>query len=123
MSKEGELADLFPAVGHKYAVEFRADNGDGQFRVQLEFHSLTSMTYRGIRPDGSLSPSSETVNITVEPIRDLLFLVTWKEQQGTTVVHLEDYKTETIITNITNPTPEQDNPDFVKFHGTMTQIA
>jgi MoaF-like len=117
------LADSFPAVGHKYAVEFRSDNGDGQFRVQLEFHSLTSLTYRGIRPDGSLSSSSETVNITVEPIRDLLFLVTWKEQQGTTVVHLEDYKNNTIITNITSPTPEQDNPDFVKFHGTMTQVA
>ena len=117
------MADSFPAVGHKYAVEFRSDNGNGQFRVQLEFHSLTSMTYRGIRPDGSLSASSETVNITVEPIRDLLFLVGWKEQQGTTVVHLEDYKNNTIITNITSPTPDQDNPEFVKFHGTMTRVA
>jgi hypothetical protein len=63
------------------------------------------------------------VNITVEPIRDMLFLVTWKEDLGTTVVHLEDYKENTIITSITDPGPDLQHPRFAKFHGTMTQTS
>lgn len=45
----------------------------------------------------------ETVTIAVEPIRDGLFLVTWTESDKTTVVHLEDYRDNRIITNITTP--------------------
>jgi hypothetical protein len=71
-----------------------------------------------VKPDGTLGENSETVDITVEPIRDLLFLVTWKEKLGTTVVHLEDYKNHTIITGVPGP-----DPTFSKFHGTMTQIS
>ena len=117
---EETMADQFPAPGHKYLVDFRADDGSGGFRVQLDFHSESSMTYTGVRPDGSLSGNSETVNITVEPIRDLLFLVTWKEESGMTVVHLEDYRDNTIITCITAPGPD---PTFSRFHGTMTQTS
>jgi hypothetical protein len=117
------MADVFPAVGHKYLVHFTADDGSGQFRVQLDFHSLTSMTYTGVKSDGTLSDNSETVDITVEPIRDMLFLVTWKEEAGTTVVHLEDYKCNTIITSITDPGPDLTHPNFSKFHGTMTQTS
>jgi len=117
------MTDTFPAVGHKYMVSFKADDGAGQFRVQLEFHSLTSLTYTGVRPDGTLGANSETVHIAVEGIRDSLFLVTWKEESGTTVVHLEDYKNNTIITNITSPSETPNSPDFSKFHGTMQQVA
>jgi len=112
----------FPAVGHCYWVDFKGDSGE--FRVQLDFRSETSLTYTGVKPDGTLdNANSETVAITVEPIRDQLFLVTWKEEQGDTVVHLEDYKNNTIITNITEPGPDLTHPVFSKFHGTMKQIA
>ncbi len=113
------MSDPFPAAGHKYHVDFRDDHGRG-FKVQLEFHSEVSLTYVGVKPDGTLDTHPETVDITVEPIRDMLFLVTWKEKLGTTVVHLEDYRNNTIITNITDPGPD---PAFSKFHGAMTQIA
>lgn len=102
--------DSFPAVGRRYLVDFQA------FRVELFFESITSLTYTEIKPDGSRG-SSETVTIVVEPIRDHLFLVTWQEADRTTVVHLEDYKNETIITCITGP-----NSDFSKFHGTISLI-
>jgi hypothetical protein len=104
------MPDAFPAVGHRYLVDFQ------QFRVELYFESLTSLTYTGVKQDGSHG-DSETVSITVEPIRDQLFLVTWQEGDKTTVVHLEDYKTNTIITNITDP-----DGTFSKFHGQMTLI-
>lgn len=103
--------DPFPAVGHRYLVDFQA------FRVELLFESMKSMTYTGIKPDGSRG-SSETVSITVEPIRDLLFLVTWQEADKTTVVHLEDYRNRSITTCITGPTGE-----FSKFHGSVSQIS
>jgi len=107
------MTDKFPAIGHRYLVDFQ------RFRVELHFESETSLTYTGINADGSPA-GSETVSITVEPIRDMLFLVTWQESDKTTVVHLEDYKNNTIITNITDP---DDRHNFSKFHGTMTLIC
>ena len=117
------MADTFPAVGHKYIVDFATDDGTGRFKVQLDFHSLTSLTYTGVKSDGSLSDNSETVVIAVQPIRDMLFLVTWKEEFGTTVVHLEDYKDMRITTNITSPTDDPKNPSFMKLSGPMTKIS
>ena len=118
------MADVFPAVGHKYIVDFATDDGTGRFKVQLDFHSLTSLTYTGVASDGTLTDNSETVTIAIQPIRDMLFLVTWKEEFGTTVVHLEDYKNNTIITNITDPNKKDPTkPSFSKYHGTMTQTS
>ena len=105
------MPETFPAVGHRYLVDFK------EFRVELHFASITSLTYTGVAPDGSLG-ASETVTITVEPIRDHLFLVTWQEADKTTVVHLEDYKHDTIITNITDP-----DGTFSKYHGTFKRIS
>jgi hypothetical protein len=117
------MADVFPAVGHKYLVDFATADGTRHLKIQLDFHSLTSLTYTSVRPDGTLSANSETVDITVEPIRDMLFLVTWKEEHGTTVVHLEDYRNNRIITNITSPTNDPEKPSFVKLSGPLTQIS
>jgi len=105
------MSETFPATGHRYLVDFEA------FRVELYFEAETSLTYTGIKQDGSRG-SSETVSITVEPIRDHLFLVTWQESDKTTVVHLEDYKHNTIITNITEP-----GGTFSKYHGRVTLIS
>lgn len=105
------MSETFPAIGHRYLVDFQ------KFRVELDFKSETSLTYTGIHPDGSRG-KSETVAITVEPIRDQVFLVTWQEADKTTVVHLEDYKQNTIITNITEP-----DMKFSKYHGRMTLIC
>src|SRR6478752_270084 len=120
--KEKTMAedDTFPAVGHKYQVKFVAAGGG--FTVQLVFHSLTSLTYTQVRPNGTLG-DSETVDINVEPIRDQLFLVTWQEGDGTTVVHLEDYKNLAIATHITSPTGDPAAPRFSIFHGSVTQLA
>jgi hypothetical protein len=101
----------FPAVGHRYLVDFQV------FRVQLYFESDTQMTYTGVKADGSLG-GAETVTIKVEPLRENLFLVTWQESDKTTVVHIEDYKNHTIITNITNP----DNT-FSQYQGKVAQIS
>ena len=105
------MADAFPAIGHTYLVDF------GAWRTELKFHSDTSMTYTGIKQDGSRG-GSETVTIAIDPVRDLLFLVTWQESDKTTVVHLEDYRENRIVTHITGP-----DGSFQIFQGTMTLIS
>src|SRR3954452_24780739 len=100
------MPEEFPAVGHRYLVDF------GAFRVELYFESETKLTYTGVKPDGSHG-GSETVTIKLDPVRDDLFLVTWQESDKTTVVHLEDYKNNTIVTHITSP-----DMSFDIFHGT-----
>ncbi len=101
----------FPWIGKTYLVDFV------QWRTRLQFHSPTSLTYTGVKQDGSLG-ASETVTIAIDPVRDGLFLVTWQEGDKTTVVHLEDYREMKIVTHITSP-----DGSFDIFHGTMTEIA
>jgi hypothetical protein len=105
------MYEKFPAFGHRYLVDFKA------FRVELDFTSETSLTYYSLDANGQ-RVGQETVTIAVEPIRDGLFLVTWTESDKTTVVHLEDYRLNRIITNITEPTT-----GLAKFEGVMTEIA
>ena len=105
------MTDAFPGVGHRYNVDF------GAFKTQLHFISETQMTYSPLGDDGSVGDPNP-VTIPILPIRDQLFLVTWTETEGMTVVHLEDYKMMTIVTNITPP-----GQPLVQFSGTMTQVG
>ena|ERR1700730_1164416 len=106
------MGSPFPAGGHRYLVDFKA------FKVELFFASETSLTWTQINKDGSRG-DSETETIRVTPIKDELFLVTWQESDNEAVVHLEDYKNNTIITNITDPNTQS----IQIFHGTMTLIS
>ena len=101
----------FPAVGHRYFVDFQA------FQVELDFASETSLTYYNLDKNGN-KIGSETVTIKVEPIAEGIFLVTWQESDKTTVVHIEDYKQLTIVTNITGS-----DLSFSQFHGTVRQLS
>lgn len=101
------MLEAFPAVGHRYLMDFKA------FRVELDFASETSMTYYNLDAIGN-RVGQETVTISVEPIRDGLFLVTWTESDRTTVVHLDDYREMRIITNPAS--------GLSKFEGSVAQI-
>jgi len=105
------MVSTFPTSGHRYLVDFRA------FRVQLYFTSATSLTYYNVAADGTIK-GSETGTTKVEPIGDEIFLATWQESDKNTVVHIEDYKKNTIITNITSP-----DLTFGQFHGTFEQVS
>jgi hypothetical protein len=58
------------------------------------------------------------VTIKVEPIIDGIFLVTWQESDKKTVVHIEDYNRQTIVTNITEA-----DLTFDQFHGTFRELS
>jgi hypothetical protein len=100
----------FPAVGHSYLVDFQ------KFKVKLNFLSETSLSWAVLNADGSVA-QAETDVIRAEAIGPQLFLVTWQENDKTSVVHIEDYANKTIITNITNP-----DLSFEQYHGTFTQL-
>ena len=104
------MASGFSGVGHRYFVDFVA------FQVELDFASEMSLTYYNLDKNGN-KVGSETVTIKVEPITDGIFLVTWQESDKTTVVHIEDYNRQTIVTNITEP-----DLTFDQFHGTFRQL-
>jgi hypothetical protein len=101
----------FPGISHRYFVDFAA------FQVELDFASETSLTYYNLDKNCN-KVGSETVTIKVEPITDGIFLVTWQESDKTTVVHIEDYNRQTIVTNITEP-----DLSFDQFHGTFRQLS
>ena len=104
------MLNQFPGVGHRYLVDFV------KFRVELKFTSETSMTYYNLNAAGE-HVGEETVEISITPIRDGLFLVTWTEMDKTTVVHVEDFQFNRIITNITDP-----SDGLIRFEGKMTQL-
>lgn len=105
------MAAGFPGTGHRYFVDFKA------FQVELDFASDTSLTYYNLDQNGN-KVGSETVTIKTEPITDGIFLVTWQESDKTTVVHIEDYNCQTIVTNIT-----ESDLAFDQFHGTFKQLS
>lgn len=83
-------ADAFPGLGKIVQVDF----GN---KWDLHFHSTTSMTYT---PAGHPVSDGETVKVAITPIRPGVFMVTWQEGDGTTVVHVEDYENGILFTNI-----------------------
>jgi hypothetical protein len=105
------MASDFPGAGHTYLVDFQGT------KVILSFASDTSLTYTVLNADGSAG-EVETVVIKTESIAPQIYLVTWVEGDNTTVVHIEDYGRNTIITNITSPAP---NFRFDQIHGTFQQ--
>jgi|GEM_PF-3349665 len=117
------MAQPFPGLGHNYFIDFRGFDGSEGFRVQIQFDSATSLRYWNVQKDGSLLGPT-TVAITIRPIRDEIYLVSWEEPDAPTaqavIVHLEDYKTHTVITNYTSAPGQAGGPlSFGQYHGTM----
>lgn len=51
--------------------------------------------------EGPFEGTSETVQIAVTPIRPGVFMISWQEEDKTTVVHVEDFENSIVHTNIT----------------------
>jgi hypothetical protein len=105
--KATKADNAFPGLGHVVQVDF----GN---KWDLHFHSLTSMTYT---PAGHPVSDGETVKIAVTPIRPGVFMVTWQEGDGTTVVHVEDYENGILYTNIGTA-----NHKFYNLKGTLKVV-
>jgi hypothetical protein len=83
-------------VGRTYLADL------GQLRVRLTYDSATAMTFTvltgaGLAPDGH----TETVEVAITDIRPDVYLVSWREDSGATVVHVEDVANATLHSTVT----------------------
>jgi len=100
----------FPGVGHRYLATFPT------FRAELHFESTSALTWYLLNPDGSKA-RSERVEIAVQPLAYLIFLVTWQEANNTTVVQIEDFAQKVIFANVTRV-----NGTFLRSKGTFVEL-
>lgn len=83
----------FPGAGRRYLASFPA------FRFELDFSARASLTWTRLLDNGSRGPS-ETVRICIDSVGEGLFLVSWRELNGTTVAHVEDFVRQSVVTHI-----------------------
>jgi hypothetical protein len=82
----------FSAVGKSYNVDF----GDQQFR--LDFKSAKQMVFTS--PDGK---NTASVDITVTPIGNDVYMIYWSRRPGQYVIHVDDFRNGVAYTNIFLP--------------------
>ncbi|CAN7716520.1 MoaF-related domain-containing protein [Neorhizobium tomejilense] len=102
----------FPALGHVY----KADYGDLVFRVAFasEGNSLRWAPFAAT--DFNAEAKSETYRATF--IRTGVFMVTWKEADGITVTHVEDFENSVVHAAITLA-----DRKFLTLKGHWTRLA
>ena len=94
----------FKPAGHQYDVDF------GAFKTHLNFISDKELTFPGM--DGKPA----TVRIHPVKIRDNVYLVTWEEDNGSKVIHVQDFEHNVIYTNVAFP-----DGSFLRLQGRVTQ--
>lgn len=100
--------DEVRVIGQRFEVDF----GDASYR--LHFIDETQLHYKGL---GGLLEEA-TVEIQRTRLRQNLYLVTWQEEDKTTVTHVQDFKNMVIYSNIT----ATDNI-FIRLQGTVKAIS
>lgn len=102
----------FPAPGHRYL----ADYGQVVFHVDFAADGKTLRWAEASATDFDAAARTETFSAVF--VRPGVFWVTWKEADGTTVSHVEDFENGVVLASITTPTHE-----FLTLRGTWTRIA
>lgn len=98
----------YPAVGQCFDVRFE----DLRFEMVFDANGI-DMTFTRIGRRGGRWPP-QTVRYAAEPVAENVFLVHWQEDNGTTVVHVENFTNGVVHTNITLP-----DHTFHHLRGTM----
>ncbi|MFB9950489.1 hypothetical protein ACFFP0_16660 [Rhizobium puerariae] len=96
----------FVATGKSYDVDF----GDQKFR--LDFKSAKQMIFTS--PDGK---NTATVDITVTPIGNDVYMIYWSRRAGQHVVHVDDFRNGVAYTNIFLP-----DGTASRRKGTLTEV-
>ena len=102
----------FPAAGQVY----KADYGDLVFRVDFAADGKTLRWAPFAAEDFDAAASTETYRATC--IRPGVFMVTWKEADGITVTHVEDFENGIVHASITLP-----DHSFLNLAGSWTRLS
>jgi hypothetical protein len=84
----------------------------------VEQHYLSAGAMRYHIASGPRAGAEETVAIQVHLVRPDVFLVSWQEADGITVVHVEDFADNTFYSHAT-----LSDGSFMRVRGTMRRIA
>lgn len=71
----------------------------GVAEIEHHFPAAGRLRYRVLT--GPRAGSTETVALTVEPLRPGLFATSWQEGDRTTVVHVEDFERGEFLSHVT----------------------
>ncbi|MGA3156190.1 MAG: hypothetical protein ABSE43_01310 [Steroidobacteraceae bacterium] len=88
----------------------------GVARIEHRLESLNSLRYRVL--SGERAGSADRVAMQVQALRDSLFMVSWQEADGITVVHVEDFTKGCFEACVTFP-----GGRFERIHGTMSRAG
>lgn len=102
----------FPAIGQRYL----ADYGQVVFHVDFAQDGKTLRWAEAPAVDFDSAAHTETYSATY--VRPGVFWVTWKEADGTTVTHVEDFENDTVFASITMPDHE-----FLTLTGNWTRLS
>jgi len=88
----------------------------GVARIEHRLESLTTLRYRVLT--GDRAGSTDRVAMQVQPLRGGLFLVSWQEADGITVVHVEDFAERRFEACVSFP-----GGRFERIRGTMSRVS
>jgi hypothetical protein len=87
----------------------------GPMTIEHEIRSMTSIHARHV--DGPLAGQEELLAVTIVPVRDELFVVSWQEADSSTVVHVEDFGSRSFVSCVTTAEAK-----FLQFCGSMVRV-
>lgn len=99
-----------------YPVGARIHHVVGPFVIEHEVASPTVIHARHV--SGPRTGFAETLAVQVTPLRPGLYLLAWQEQDGSTVVCVEDFHSGTVHASITTA-----EGGFVHVHGLLTVVG
>jgi len=79
-------------INKKFAVDFGA-------KAVLHITSGHSMTFHISEMDGKPVDETETVEMQLIPLRQKLFMLTWKEKNGNMVTQIQDHRNHIVYMN------------------------
>lgn len=104
-------AQAFPGTGNRYHADY------GAFSFHLEFSSDGKTLRWADAGAANFDAAAKTETYAAIFIRPGVYWVTWKEADGTTVSHVEDFENDKVYASITTP-----NHDFLTLPGIWKKL-
>lgn len=112
-AQDGDMLKTYPALGEEIFIDFGDSGPFGPFAVKVAVaESGSALTFLVTR--GSLLDKTETCEYHAVEITDDIWMVSWREADGLTVVQVQDFARgtlESVVTTIDH--------DLHQFGGTL----
>jgi hypothetical protein len=104
------MSTVYPPVGQRWVFDIGPARIEHHYvsGSRVEFHILT----------GERAGERGAFEIHVDPVGEGRFLVSWQEDDKTTVVHWEEFGQNRFVAFVTLP-----DASFVRFEGTMWPVG